>query len=29
MAGDKVIVVWPDGKVEPFSSLHSAKRLSR
>lgn len=26
MGGEKVVVVWPDGKVEPLSSLHSAKR---
>lgn len=26
MGGDKVVVVWPDGKVEPLSALHKDKR---
>src|SRR5215475_4715701 len=26
MGGDKVVVVWPSGKVEPLSSLHTTKR---
>ena len=26
MGGDKVVVVWPGGKVEPLSSLHTTKR---